>query len=385
MNNKIKILVVAGEASGDEHGAEVLKALKSSSVTLDIFGMGGKSLRAAGMESIADSEKVAGVMGFTEVFAKLGQILGARRDLINQIKSRKPDVAILIDFPDFNFSLFKTLASQNVKVVYYITPQVWAWRKGRVKTIKKYVHRVLSIFPFEEKFFHDAGVDSNYVGHPFVDRPAMGKDKNQLMESLGFSNTAPILALLPGSRKAEIELLLQSMLEASDLVLAEIPEIQIAIPVAQSLDFDWVKQQLGNRRHIKLLNGQATELLNCASAAVAASGTVTLDAALAGVPFMIIYKLKPLTFFLAKRLVKGVKYFGMPNLIAGKEIVKELLQDQANPGNIAAELIKLLLDKKYSQQVVLDLKNVKLQLSKDSEIKTSERVAQEVMAVANAR
>ena len=200
-----------------------------------------------------------------------------------------------------------------------------------------------------------------------------------------FSNTAPILALLPGSRKAEIELLLQSMLEASDLVLAEIPEIQIAIPVAQSLDFDWVKQQLGNRRHIKLLNGQATELLNCASAAVAASGTVTLDAALAGVPFMIIYKLKPLTFFLAKRLVKGVKYFGMPNLIAGKEIVKELLQDQANPGNIAAELIKLLLDKKYSQQVVLDLKNVKLQLSKDSEIKTSERVAQEVMAVANAR
>lgn len=381
---KLNVLVVAGEASGDEHGAEVVKALKERSANIHFFGMGGKNLRNAGVELIADSEKVGGVMGVTEVFSKLRELLAARKELINQIKSRKPDVAILIDFPDFNFSLFKTLAAQKVKVVYYISPQVWAWRKGRIKTIKKYVHKVLSIIPFEEKFYRKEGVNVNFVGHPFADRPELQLNREQLLESLGFDTQAPLLALLPGSRRAEIELLLQTMLEAADLVAKKVPNIQFGIPVAKSLDFNWVQSKLGNRKNIKLLHGQATELLNCASAAVVASGTVTLDAALAGLPFLIIYKLKPLTHFLAKKLVRGIKYFGMPNLIAGREIVRELLQEQAEPEQIANELVKLLTDKKYKEQIVHGLNEVKMQLKKNSELKTSDRVAEEVLVVANA-
>lgn len=381
---KLNVLVVAGEASGDEHGAEVVKALKHKSNSISFFGMGGKNLRNAGVEIVADSEKVAGVMGFIEVFGKLKELLAARKELIKEIKARKPDVAILIDFPDFNFSLFKTLAAEKVKVVYYISPQVWAWRKGRIKTIKKYVDRVLSIIPFEEKFYRKEGVEANFVGHPFADRPELELTREQLLESLGFASNAPLLALLPGSRKAEIELLLPTMLAAAELVAKKIPNIQFGIPVAQSLDFDWVEARLEGRKNIKLLHGKATELLNCASAAVVASGTVTLDAALAGVPFVIIYKLKPLTHYLAKKLVRGIKYFGMPNLIAGREIVRELLQEQAEPEQIANELVKLLTDKKYVDQIVHGLKEVKAQLSKNSNIKTSDRVAEEVLAVANA-
>ena len=373
------ILIVTGEASGDEHGAKVVNQIKAENPDINFFGMGGENLRSSGVEIIVDSKIVAGVMGFTEVFSKLFSLLKARKKLINEIKTRKPKLAILIDFPDFNFSLFKTLKAQNVKVVYYAAPQVWAWRKGRVKTIKKYVDKVLSIIPFEKEFYQKAGVDVTYVGHPILEHQNRVSDKQTLMKNLDLNPQKRLLAVLPGSRKAEIDLLLEDMLAAVKIVKSKYKDIQVAIPVASSLDYDSFKFKVPS--DIKLLKGNATELLNCADAAIIASGTVSLDASLARVPFLVLYRLKPLTYFIARKFVTGVKHFSLPNLISGKEIVKEFLQDEVEPKIIASEIIKFLEDATYSRNLISNLDLVNSQLSIGES--TSNKVAKEVLLAAN--
>ncbi len=380
----MEILIVTGEASGDEHGAKVVRQIKAENPDINFFGMGGENLRSSGVEIIVDSKIVAGVMGFTEVFSKLFSLLKARKKLINEIKRRKPKLAILIDFPDFNFSLFKTLKTQNVKVIYYAAPKVWAWRKSRVKTIKKYVDKVLSIIPFEKEFYQKAGVDVTYVGHPILEHQDRVLDKQTLMANLNLDSQKKLLALLPGSRKAEIDLLLPDMLAAAEIVKSKYKDIhskniQVAIPVASSLDYDSLKSRVPT--DIKLLKGNATELLNCADAAIIASGTVLLDASLAKVPFLVLYRLKPLTYFIAKNFVTGVKYFSLPNLISGKEVVKEFLQDQVEPEIIAKEVIKFLEDTNYRRDLISNLESVNSQLSIGE--RTSSKVAKEVLLAAN--
>ncbi len=373
------VMVVAGEASGDHHAAQVVSALRKMQPGLTVFGMGGGHLREAGMELTVDSEKAASVMGLTEVIGSLGSILGALRQLKKELLKRKPSLVILVDFPDFNFILARSIHALGIPILYYISPQIWAWRSGRIKTIKRFVTKVVPIFPFEESYFTDHGVDAEYVGHPFVDRPAPAVGREEFLRGRGLSTEAETLALLPGSRKSEIERLLTPMVEAVRLLKRQDPDLQVLLPVAPALDFDWVASAIPDDLGVVLVRGQANEVLHASTLAVVASGTATVEAAIAGVPFVVIYKVSALTFSVAKLLVRGVSHVAMPNLIAGREIVPELLQERVSGFSIAREISMIRDNPERRTTMKSDLAEVYQRLSdpvKESGLSSTERTAQ---------
>lgn len=335
-------MIVAGEASSDQHGAALIHALRKLVPSIQAFGMGGSRLRAAQVETVVDSETSASVMGFFELSGKLGQLIAAFRCLITEAKKRKPDVVIFVDFPDFNLRLAKKIHALQIPMVYFISPQLWAWRKGRVRLMKKYMQKVITIFPFEEAYYHQHGVDAAYVGHPLVDSLGNSKtvavDRTQLVSALGLRPELPIVALLPGSRRSEVEKLLPAMLGALDRVRQGRPGCQAILPVAESLSMEFVRNIVGDTQNVVLVSGQAKEILQVADVAVVASGTATVEAALAQVPFVVVYKLSQLSYPLARFLVRGIKNFSMANLIAGEQVVVELLQNEVTPECIAREV-----------------------------------------------
>ncbi len=373
----IKIMVVAGEASGDSHAASVVKSLHEIYPNVKVFGMGGSKLRAVGMETTVDSEHSASVMGFTEVIGSFGKIVAAFTTLVRIAKERKPDVAIMLDYPDFNLRLIKRLHRLNIPVLYYISPQLWAWRPGRVKTVKKYVSKVATIFPFETDFYRLHQVDAEYVGHPFLEHEEVKTKRFEFFESINLDPTKPVVAMLPGSRKAEVQRLLPVMLEGVEEVQKSYPDCQAVVPIASTLDRSWVEEIAGTRGgKVTFISEQSRELLAVADAAVIASGTATVEAALAEIPFTVIYKLSPLTYRIARLLVTGVKQFAMANLIAGKSVVKEFLQEEANAKNIGEELKKLLSDEGYVLQMKQELQEVRKALqTKKSDDVAAKRVA----------
>lgn len=344
----LQLMIVAGEASSDQHGAALVQALRKLVPSVQAFGMGGSRLRAAQVETVVDSETSASVMGFFELSGKLRQLVAAFRCLIVQAKKRKPDVVIFVDFPDFNLRLAKKLYALQIPMVYFISPQLWAWRKGRVRLMKKYMKKVLTIFPFEESYYHQHGVDAAYVGHPLVDSLVDNKtapvDRTQLVSALGLRPDLPVIALLPGSRRSEVEKLLPSMLGALDRVRLGRPGCQAILPVAESLSMEFVRNLVGRNRNVVLVSGQAREIMQVADVAVVASGTATVEAALAQVPFVVVYKLSRLSYPLARFLVRGIRNFSMANLIAGEPVVVELLQNEVTPECVAREVEALLGD-----------------------------------------
>ncbi len=362
-------MISAGEASSDLHAANLAKELLRQQPNAEIFGMGGSSLRAAGIETVVDSEEAASVMGFSEVLFKLGDLIGALNKLKRVAAERKPDVLILVDFPDFNYFLAKGLKRRfgsNIKVFHFITPTIWAWRQGRIKTVQKYVDKVAPIFPFEEKYFKEHGVDAEYVGHPFLDSCAeVEKGSGDFLSSLGLSSDSKLLGLLPGSRKAEISNLLPVMLESFELLQKRYPDIRAILPVATSLDRGWLESLVGGQQGVVLVDGQASEVLRNVDAAIVASGTVTVEAAIAKCPMVVIYKLSGMSYFIAKNLVKGVKSFAMPNIIAGKKIVPELLQEEVTADRIYKNVEKYFDSSDYRQLVKNYLSEVAEQLSVD--------------------
>ena len=360
------VLIVTGEASGDIHASEVVRCLMSIAPNISVFGMGGKYLRAAGCEVIVPIESVGGVMGLTEVVSSIGKILKAFYQLLNEAKKRKPKLAILVDFPDFNLRLAKQLSKNGIKVLYFISPQLWAWRKGRINQVKQFVRKVVPIFPFEEAFYHENGVDAEYVGHPFIDREPIAISEKEFLSKLGMCTSSPILALLPGSRNSEVLSLLAPMLEAFDIILSAHPMWQALIPVAPTLKPELVRNIVGNRTNVYLVDGQAKEVLQFSDVAVVSSGTATVEAALAEIPFVVVYKLSSLTFFVGKMLVRGVKFIAMPNLIAGHKIVEELLQNDVTPERIAQEVENLIEDSSIAQEMKKNLRVVRQRLTKDN-------------------
>jgi lipid-A-disaccharide synthase len=374
-----EVFIVAGEASGDEHAALAVEELRKLNPELTFFGMGGTEMRKAGVETIVDSEVSGSVMGFVEVFGKLGEILRARKQLIAEVKLRKPALAVLVDYPDFNFSLLSSLAKSDVDIVYYISPQLWAWRRRRARVLKKYVTKVLSIFPFEEDFFAGVGVSAKYVGHPFTDRPPLTGDRKTFFSQLGLDPAGKIVALLPGSRQSEIQRLLPLMKEAFVCLRKQHPNVQAVLPVASTLDFDLIADVLRGS-DIVPVKGCSRQCLSFSDAAIVASGTATVEAALSKKPFVVVYKLAPLTFAIAKVLVRGVKHFAMVNLIAGKKIIPEFLQSDARAEVISEEVSRMLYDEQYKSQIISDLEEVshKLYLDDSQQSNSSERVAVEL-------
>lgn len=338
-----KILLVAGEASGDQHAARLVAALREHLPAARFFGLGGPALAAQGLELCCRAEELA-VVGLVEVFQKLPRLWRTLARLRRFLKEERPDLAILVDFPDFNFQVARLARFYRVPVLYYISPQVWAWRRYRVYTLARLVDRLVVIFPFEEDFYRRYGVPVTYVGHPLLDALPQLPPRPELRAALGLLPRDLAIALLPGSRQSEIDRLLPLQLAAAALLQARLPACRFLLPLAPGLSPGAIQPYLAKTPiEVAIFQDQTYQVLAAADLALIASGTATLEAALFGTPMVIMYCLNPLSYYLGRLLIR-VPYIGMANLIAEEELFPELVQHEATPDRLAAAALKLLTD-----------------------------------------
>ncbi len=371
-----EILIVAGEASADLHAARALEELGRLRPGVRAFGVGGPRLREAGLEAIAPAEEIS-VMGLAEVLPRIPRILGILRALARAAAERRPKAALLVDLPDFNLRLAAKLKKLGIPVVYYVSPTIWAWRRGRARKIAKVVDRMLCILPFEERFYEGTGVSARFVGHPFAERPPP-EAPERYREALGLSSARTTIALVPGSRRSEIERIFPAMLEAAERIRAAHPDVQFVVPVAPTLDRADVEPHLAAHRtvEVKLVDGRAQEAIGASDAALVKSGTSTLEAALMLRPMVVVYKLSWLTYLVGRLLVR-IAHFALVNILAGKGIVPELLQREASPARMAAEVERLLGDRAAREAQLAALREVRASLGEPG---APRRVAEEVAA-----
>ena len=367
-------MIIAGEASGDLHGGKLALALRRLRPGIDIFGMGGEAMRKAGVRTLQDISALA-VVGIWEVLTHFKDIKAAFRLMEDTITNERPDALVLIDYPDFNLRMAAKARRAGVKVVYYVSPQVWAWRRGRIKHIAKVVDRMLVVFPFEEALYREAGVKCSFVGHPLLDEEAETRPKDELARSLGLDPQRPVVGLLPGSRKKELHFHLPVMLETLSLIKRKMPELQSVIPVAPTLALEDFRDYLKGYEDVRLVRNDFSGVMSVMDAGIVASGTATLQTALRQKPMVIIYRLSPLTYWLGKMLI-DVPFIGMPNLVAGRETVPELIQHDASPERISSLILKMFYDKAYYGGIVRDLGEVRRKLGSGG---ASERAALEVL------
>ncbi len=336
------MMIVAGEASADLHGAEVVAELNKRVPDLKIFGVGGQSMRAHRFEALVPAEEMS-LAGLTEVLMGLPRMFKIMGQLTQAAQERRPDVVMLIDLPDFNIRLAKRLKKLGIPVVYYISPQIWAWRQGRVEQIRRFVDKMLVILPFEKEFYKKHNVEVEFVGHPLVEELSHAPSQELARTELGLNETAgPIVALLPGSRQKEVSRHLPVMLKAVGLLRKDKPELRALIPVASTISEDWVQTMVQDAGiPAEVVNGKAVEIVSACDAAVVCSGTSTLQTALLHKPMVVVYKVSWFTHFILKRLVK-VAYIALVNLIAGKELVTELVQNAFTPVRLKDELGAIL-------------------------------------------
>ncbi len=333
-----QVLLVAGEASGDLHGGDLVAALKRQDPSLKIFGVGGSALRAAGMQTLVDSATIAG-MGLVEARDKVGALIRTYHQLKHILRTDPPDLLILIDFPEFNLRLAKVAKHAGVPVFYYISPQVWAWRKRRVYTIAKRVDRLAAVFPFEPAFYASHGCTVDFVGHPLVDRVHPTRSREDTLRQYGLDPQRRTIALLPGSRSQEVRLLLPPMLGAVALLGND---YQFVLAAADTLKSEELQQQV-KPSAVQIIQGDTYNLIHASDLVFVASGTATLETALLERPMVIMYRLAPFTYALARFLVR-VPFIGMPNLIVERRVVPELIQGEVTPTRIATEATRLLTD-----------------------------------------
>ena len=342
MSRAPRLLISAGEASGDRLGAGLARALLERRPELELWGMGGERMREAGVRLIQDSSEVA-VVGFFEVLAHLPAIRRAMGTLGDFLEREKPDLFVPIDFPDFNMRLAKRAQRAGVEMVYFVSPQIWAWRRGRVKTIRKLVRRMLVLFPFETPFYEEAGVPVSFVGHPAVNDPPDERRRDELCALAGLDPAKGVVALVPGSRKGEVERLLPPMLEAGARLRSDRPELQFLLTVAPGLDRAEVDRIVaaGPLPEIRLHSGDFPEILGVCRAGAVTSGTASLEAAITGMPMVVVYRMSGLSFAVARAFV-GIDHVALPNLVAGRRVVPELVQGECTPARIAEELARYL-------------------------------------------
>ena len=351
------ILISAGEASGEMYGAQLIEALRRRDPSLTFFGSGGERMRAAGCEVVVDAKDLA-VVGITEILSHLPKIYGLFRKLIRAADQKRPALAIVIDAPAFNWRVARQMRKRGIPVVYYVCPQFWAWRQGRVKLLRKYINQALVIFPFEEDFYRVHGVNATFVGHPLADLPSPDISRMHYAAQQALDHAKPWITLMPGSRRKEVGMNLPTILEAAAKLGQD---YEFLLPVARTLDYSFLKELIGNR-DIHLVP-EALPALHHSRVGIIASGTATVEAALMGTPFVMVYRVSPLTYMLGKPRVK-VSHFAMVNLIAGEEVVPELVQHDFTASNIVAELRKIIPDGDPRTRMLHALAAVKAKLKK---------------------
>jgi len=380
----VRILISAGEASGEFYGAELIKALRQQVPERDIefFGVGGEQMRAAGCELLVDAREIAEV-GIVEVVKHIPNIYRRFREVVREAERRKPDAAVLIDFPDFNLRLAREMHKRGVPVIYYVSPQLWAWKQGRIELVRKYVRKMLVIFPFEVAFYREHGIEAQFVGHPLADLAAPAITREQFAAEYKLDAGREWIALLPGSRRAEVSRIFPTLLEAAQLLE---PDYVYIVPVASTLDADWMSAFVRDHAGppVTFTSDARATLLHARAAAVA-SGTSTLEAALIGTPFTMVYQVAPLTWALGRRLVK-VDRFAMVNLIAERDVVPELVQTDFAAQRVCDELRRIIPDGKVRETMLADFREVRQRLHPaESGGNASERAAKAVLSLVENR
>jgi lipid-A-disaccharide synthase len=380
-----RLMIVAGEASGDAHAAALVQALRAAApqIQLDFFGATGPLLRTAGVDSIVRSDDLA-ILGLAEIGGQLPKFWRAFKLLKRAALERKPDAVILVDWPDFNLKLARALHRRGLKVIYYISPQLWAWRSYRARSIRRDVDLLLSILPFEKDWYADRGIDHvEFVGHPLAGEVHARYGRAEFCRRMKLDPSLPIISLLPGSRRKEVERILPPMLEAAALISARRPEVQFIVVVAPSRTSEEVRNIVRAQRAtpeplpscLHIVSGQSREALAASDVAAIASGTATLEAALLGTPMVVVYKESTINWHTLGRLIT-TDHYGLVNLVAGERVATELMQDDLNGERLAMELLSLL-DEERNAAMRTRLHEVADQLGEGG---ASERAAERILA-----
>jgi lipid-A-disaccharide synthase len=377
-------MISCGEPSGDLYAGALTTEILRLDPSAVVTGLGSERLRAAGA-TLVDDFRGLSVTGILEVARLLPKTYETYKRLVAAADAVRPDVFVAIDYPDFNFTLARALKKRGIPVVYYISPQLWAWRSGRMKTMKRIADRVLVIFPFEEQIYRDAGVPVEWVGHPLLDVAPPVEPRPEFLTAVGLDPSKPVVAMLPGSRRNELRAILPDLARAAVLIRQRLPDAQFVVARAPHLPDELFEplQQLSidgkdGRSAAVLLEGRADEVLASADIALVASGTVTVQAALHECPMVVVYRLSRLTYSIGKPFVR-VDTYAMANLVAGSKVVPELIQDDFTPEAVAAEALKVLTDDAYARKVRAELRTVRAKLGQPG---ASRRAADAVLAVA---
>jgi lipid-A-disaccharide synthase len=382
MGNAVRIAMVAGEASGDLLGSHLIAALKTHLPDAVFYGIGGPKMQGQGFESWWPMEKLS-VMGYWDALKHYREIAGIRRQLKRRLLDLKPDIFIGIDAPDFNLGLETDLKSAGIRTIHYVSPSIWAWRGGRIKKIGRAVNRVLALFPMEPQIYEKERIPVTYVGHPLADIIPLQTSKQAVREKLSLPRDYPVFAMLPGSRRGELEMMAETFVETAKIIRERfLPTAIFVVPLTTRetrLQFEMaIYQKQGGDVPFRLLFGHAQDALGAADVSLVASGTATLEAAMLKRPMVITYKIAKFSYWLMKRMAY-LPFVGLPNILAGRFVVPEILQDQATPENLAEALVKLYQDKDNAVAVEEAFTDLHLQLRQN----TAEKAARAVIECLN--
>jgi lipid-A-disaccharide synthase len=377
----MRVMISCGEASGDLYAGALAEELRKRAPSVEIFGFGGQRLRQAGADVVGDFDGLT-VTGLTEALRVIPRSYAMLRRLVALARERKPDVFVPIDFPDFNFRLMAALKRLGIPVVYYVSPQLWAWRPARMTTMKALVDRALVIFPFEEALYDEAGVPVQFVGHPLVDIALSEQPRSAFLRDRGLIPGAPTVALLPGSRPNELRRIAPTIVKSLPLIAEKLPDVQFVVACAPNLpDTLFAPFLTESRAKVVLVHDRTDDALAASDAVITASGTATVQAALHERPMVVVYKLSPLTYAVGKPFVR-VDTYAMPNLVAGKRVVPELIQSEFTPARVAAETVAFLTDRERHARTREALRRVREKLGTRG---ASGRAAEAILDVARTR
>jgi lipid-A-disaccharide synthase len=378
LSSKKSVMIVAGEASGDMYGAQLVYAMRDLDPHTTFYGIGGPKMELAGVRVLHDASLLS-VVGFAEILPRIRYIFRVLKELKQLLKRSPPDLLVLIDYPGFNLNLAKRAHALDIPVLYYIPPQLWAWRERRVKKIAQRVNRVAVILPFEGEFYQKRGLEVDYVGHPLLDLPP-GRSNEEIRQALSISpELDPILALLPGSRAEEINRLMPAMVDAAEIISRSYPGLCCVLPLASTVSEDLVNSYLKDTTiDIRVAGFDSKELLSIADLAFIASGTATLEAAITETPMVITYKVSPFSYILGRYLAK-VSFIGLVNLVAGRAIAPELIQGNATASRLAEEGLTLLEDERARGKMIRDLQLVKERLGRGGASREAASIAKDMM------